>query len=224
MKIIFKHLPHSRIDTLSDGIFSIALTLLGFDLIGVVREVAESEDLTAALADRWPVFFSFVLGFLVLYSIWYQYHATSQYVEGTNALVIWQHGFMFLAATLIPFASALLGETINTKNMADGVFYFGVLIFIEKPISVVFLLFNRDANSFALSEDAPVDIQTWRRMGLTWFSLITIFGAIAVSVSFFSPWLALALYGLYLLSNVNPIGSLRQAGKTIGEVAGVKVE
>ena len=157
-----------------------ASRLLGFDLIGVVKQAAESPDLTAALEARWPVVFSFFLGFFVLYSFWYQYHATSQYVEGTNALVIWQHGFMFLAATLIPFASSLLGETINTPNMASGLFYFGILIFVEKPISVVFLLFNNKPEAFKLTEDAPADIITWRRMGLLFFSLISVFGIVAV--------------------------------------------
>ena len=59
----FLDINHSRIDALSDGIYAIALTLLGFDLISSVKHASEAENLAAGLAEQWPVYFSFVLGF-----------------------------------------------------------------------------------------------------------------------------------------------------------------
>jgi hypothetical protein len=61
-------------------------------------------------------------------------------------------------------------------------------------------------------------------MGLLFFSLISVFGIVAVTVSLFAPWLALALYGVYLISNVNPIGTMQRAGKRLGKLATVNVE
>ena len=79
-----KHISHKLIDTLSDGVFSIALTLLGLDVVGLVHKISESEDFNGAMFDNWPTFLAYVLGFVVLFSWWYQYHVTSQYVVGTN--------------------------------------------------------------------------------------------------------------------------------------------
>jgi uncharacterized membrane protein len=221
---LIKHLHHSRIDSLSDGIFSIALTLLGFDLIGVVKQVSEESDLNAALLEKWPVFFAFFLGFLVLYAIWYEYHVTSQYVTQTNVLVIWQHGMILMLVTLIPFATSLLGENINTPNMPWAVFYFGIIIFVEKPISIVFLYFLRKRGAFALTEDAPVDAEGWARLGLTFYSILSIYGLVAILISLINPWVSLALYGLYMLSRVNPVRSFNSAMPRISKRAGVDLE
>jgi len=60
----FLDIEHSRIDTLSDGIYAIALTLLGFDLIGSVKKASEAKSLALGLAEQWPTYFSFFLGFL----------------------------------------------------------------------------------------------------------------------------------------------------------------
>ena len=220
-----KHLDHFRIDTLSDGIFSIALTLLGFDLIGVVGKTAESETLNAGLQEHWPVFLSFFLGFFVLYALWYEYHVTSQYVETTTSLVIWQHGMIMLMATLVPFGTSLLGEYINTPEMNWAVFYFGIILFAEKPLSVIFLLVmtRGDKSAFKLKPDAPVSAEEWAKLGITFYSFVTVYGLVSVIVALFAPWIALAMYAGYLATKLNPVGSLQASMLRVSKLAGVKI-
>ncbi len=67
-----KHISHKLIDSLSDGVFSIALTLLGLDVVALVHKISESEDFNATLFEHWPTFLAYVLGFVVLFSWWYQ--------------------------------------------------------------------------------------------------------------------------------------------------------
>ncbi len=74
----FQHINHKFIDTLSDGVYSIALTLLGLNVVELVTQISKSNDINAAVLDNWPTFFAYTLGFIVLFSTWYAYHAQTQ--------------------------------------------------------------------------------------------------------------------------------------------------
>ena len=207
MKTHFQDIEHSRIDTLSDGIYAIALTLLGFDLIGAAKTASEAPSLLAGMADQWPIFFSFLLGFFVLYAIWYQYHVMAQFAGRPNTLMVWQHGFGLLFASLIPFGAAILGENLNGPNAAQAVVVFGVLIFADSPVQVLFFLALRQNGHLPVTEDSPFSGETYARMGTYMAIFITIYGVISVIVAIYSPWVAIGLYVLYLASKVNPVTS-----------------
>lgn len=210
MKKKFLDIDHSRIDTLSDGIYAIALTLLGFDLISSVKHASEAENLATGLAEQWPVYFSFFLGFLVLYATWYQYHAQAQFAGRPTALMVWQHGFGMMFASLIPFGSALLGENLNTPNMAWAVFCFGLIIFAESPVQLLFFIAIRRSGQMPVSADSPFTGEIYARLGMYLTGLTTLYGAIAVTVALFAPWVALGLYGVFLASKVSPVNSFNR--------------
>lgn len=210
---MFKHfqdIEHSRIDALSDGIFAIALTLLGFDLIGSVKKTSEAKDLSAGLAEQWPIYFSFLMGFFVLYAIWYQYHVMAQFAGRPNALMVWQHGFGLLFASLVPFGTALLGENLNTPNSATAVFWFGVLIFADSPVQVIFFIALRINGHLPVTKDSPFSGETYARLGTYLSALVSVYGIVSVALALVAPWLALGLYSLYLLSKVNPVSSFNR--------------
>ena len=206
----FQDIEHSRIDALSDGIFAIALTLLGFDLIGSVKKASEAENLSTGLAEQWPVYFSFLMGFFVLYAIWYQYHVMAQFAGRPNALMVWQHGVVLLFATLIPFGAALLGENLNTPNAPSAVFWFGVLIFAESPIQVALFAALRIKGHLPVTEDSPFSGETYAQLGTLMNFVVSVYGLVSVLVALIAPWVALALYALYLLSKVNPVTSFNR--------------
>ena len=206
----FTDIDHSRIDTLSDGIFAIALTLLGFDLIGAIKKASEESDLNHGLVHEWPIFFSFVMGFFVLYAIWYQYHVQSQFAGKPHALMVWQHGFGFMMAALVPAGAALLGESINGPNMAWAVFYFGLLIFIEGPVQLLFFIAMRK-HPMTVTEDSPFTGDQYQKMGLILNVIVTVLGAISLTTALFFPWVALGIYAVYLLTKVNPVGSFNSS-------------
>ena len=78
MELKFKNISHKLIDSLSDGVFSIALTLLGLNVVESVPEISHSKNINAAFIEHWPTFLSYTLGFIILFSSWYQYHVISQ--------------------------------------------------------------------------------------------------------------------------------------------------
>jgi uncharacterized membrane protein len=213
----FPDIEHSRIDALGDGIYAIALTLLGLDLVGAVMKISQEPDLNSALLHEWPIFFSFVMGFFVLYAVWYQYHVYSQFAGKPHALMVWHHGLGFMVAALVPAGAALLGENINTPNMATAVFYFGLLIFIEGPISLLFLLAMKK-RPLTVTSDSPFTGEELHKMGSVYNLIVTVFGVIALTIALFAPWAGLVLYAIFLFTKVNPVGSLNSAQGRLGRL------
>jgi len=209
-----KHISHKLIDSLSDGVFSIALTLLGLDVVGLVHGISESKDFNAAMFENWPTFLAYVLGFVVLFSWWYQYHVTGQYVVGTTAMIVWNHGLTLAWVALMPFGVALLAENLNTPNIKWGVFYFGICLFGQYWTIVIQRIlvgiFKGDI-SITWTEDFFLEDKSWKEKNKAMIIFIgfpAVLGIILVSICLVSPWIALAGYTFYVLTMVNPVRNL----------------
>ena len=209
-----KHISHKLIDTLSDGVFSIALTLLGLDVVGLVHKISASEDFNGAIFENWPTFLAYLLGFVVLFSWWYQYHVTSQYVVGTTSMIVWNHGLTMAWVALMPFGVALLAENLNTPNMKWGVFYFGICLFGQYWTALIQRLvvgiFNGDtsttwAEDFFLADKSKAD---QNKALLIFYGLPAVLGVIFVSLCLVNSWVALAGYAFYILTTANPVKNL----------------
>ncbi len=202
-----KHISHKLIDSLSDGVFSIALTLLGLDVVALVSKVSHSKDINAALFEHWPTFLSYALGFIVLFSMWYGYHAIGQYVEGTTALIVWNHGVTMAWVALMPFGVALLADNLNTANRKWGVFYFGICLLGQYWTNVIVGLLVGLKFQPRFTADFPYPTEKMKKViSMLWF-LGAIWGIILVPLSLVSPWVALVGYGLFVLMQANPITS-----------------
>ena len=211
-----KHISHKLIDTLSDGVFSIALTLLGLDVLSLAHGISKSEDFNGAMFEHWPTFFAYALSFFVLFSWWYQYHVTSQYVVGTNATVVWNHGITMAWVALMPFAAALLAENLNTPNMKWAVFYFGICLFGQSfTTTTQFLIVKlfKGNTTFTFTEDFVLSTfseQARFKFLLLFNAIPALLGSILISVSLLNAWVALAGYGLYILTLGNPVKNLNK--------------
>ena len=214
MEFKVKDISHKFIDSLSDGVFSIALTLLGLDVLSLAHGISKSEDFNAAMFEHWPTFFAYALGFVVLFSWWYQYHVTSQYVVGTNATVVWNHGVTMAWVALMPFAAALLAENINKPNMKWAVFYFGICLFGQSftvTIQVLLTKLFKGNTTFSFTEDFPLSafsVEARFKFLLLFNAIPALLGTILISLSLLNAWVALAGYGLYILALGNPVKNL----------------
>jgi hypothetical protein len=94
--------------------------------------------------------------------------------------------------------------------MAWAVFYFGLLIFIEGPIALLFLV-TMKKRPLTVTSDSPFTGEELLRMGSIYNVIKTVFGAIALTTALFAPWAGLALYGIFLFTMVNPVRSLNSA-------------
>jgi uncharacterized membrane protein len=211
-----KDIPVSKVFSLSDGIFSIAITLLVLDLIPVGAEVTSAPDFNEALASKWPVFAAFTLGFLVIASIWFDYHVLGQYFKETNEIWVWEQIFTFFTVTLIPFGVSVLGHGVNTPNMAWPVFYFGVILFARSPVTLLAIyLARRKYGGLKMTSDFPVDVRAFENFSMVGLGITTVYGGLVVCLSLINAWLALILYSTYVLVRMAPITNWNNTFKFI---------
>jgi uncharacterized membrane protein len=205
MEIMAKHISHKLIDSLSDGVFAVALTLLGFDVVSLVPGLTKSEDLNAEIGREWPTFLAYILGFVVLISMWYFYHMGSQYVEGTNAWVVWNHAITMLWVSMMPFGVSLLASTLDSPNRKWGVFYFGICLFGTYWFTFLQMATRKFKIPVNFTNDLPLRPETMRKIMVLTISGSAALGLVLVLISLMNPWLALAGYSLFIVTNMNPV-------------------
>lgn len=104
----------SRIETLVDGIFAIAMTLLVLS-IGVpdVSSVLNEAALQQQLWDLWPKLLSYALSFWILAGFWRVNHQQFFFIKRSNTTLITINVFWLLFIAMVPFSTEIIGEFGN---------------------------------------------------------------------------------------------------------------
>jgi uncharacterized membrane protein len=104
-------LSKSRVETLTDGIFAIAMTLL---ILGI--EVPQIDPLTpmnALLHSLIPDLLQYVIAFLVLAVFWTIHHNQFYYIRIIDYRLLWLNIFWLLFVGGMPFTTSLAETYIN---------------------------------------------------------------------------------------------------------------
>lgn len=102
-------LPASRLETLGDGVFAIAMTVL---VLGIaVPEVSAPGQLVHHLRVLWPKFASYALSFVMLGVLWIGHYFQFHYIKRTDRKLIWLNLIFLLSVTFLPFGAGVLGNT-----------------------------------------------------------------------------------------------------------------
>jgi uncharacterized membrane protein len=101
----------SRLQSLSDGVFSIVMTLLVLEVISnEVTGAASAPELHKALLDLWPKLLSYVISFVVAGVFWVAQLADLHHLTHTDNRFLWINILFLFWVSLLPFSAALLGE------------------------------------------------------------------------------------------------------------------
>lgn len=100
-----------RLETLTDGVFAIAMTILVFGLhIQQFTGVVSAPQLTAALLKQWPGLAAFGLSFVVLGQFWVSMHGQFRLIRRADHWLIWLNITYLLFISLVPFTADHLGR------------------------------------------------------------------------------------------------------------------
>ncbi|MFL7839070.1 MAG: TMEM175 family protein [Candidatus Promineifilaceae bacterium] len=95
----------NRLEAFSDGVLAIIITIMVLEL-----RVPEEPTL-AALMPILPIFLSYVLSFVFLGIYWNNHHHLFQATKMVDGRVLWANLHLLFWLSLIPFATAWMGET-----------------------------------------------------------------------------------------------------------------
>lgn len=91
-------------EAFSDGVMAIIITIM------VLEMRAPHEASVAALRPLAPVFISYVLSFIYLGIYWNNHHHLLHAVDHVNGRVLWANLHLLFWLSLVPFATAWMGE------------------------------------------------------------------------------------------------------------------
>jgi uncharacterized membrane protein len=180
----------SRIETFSDSVFAIALTLL---ILGIkvpdLNDFDSSEKLFRSLINLWPSYLAFILSFTAVLIMWINHHGFFKYLKKIDQTFLFANGFLLLAVTFINFPTAVLARYFGKQsfNIASA-FYCGSMVVISVAYN---LLWFSSAHKRKLVKDEISDALINKIRNAYWFAFFIYF--IAFIISFFLPFIGLSI-------------------------------
>jgi uncharacterized membrane protein len=169
-----------RMEAFSDGVIAILITIMVLQLA-----VPRGADL-AALLPLVPVLLSYVLSFIYLAIYWNNHHHLLQAVERVNGSVLWANMNLLFWLSLVPFATAWMGEN---HAAAWPVALYGVSLLMP---AIAYYILTR-----ALIALHGRDSVLAAAVGRDFKGVISVvIYAVAILVAFLATWAAQALYVL----------------------------
>jgi uncharacterized membrane protein len=108
--------PTDRVQTFSDGVFAIVITLLVLEL----RVPSHGPGrLLSGLLDEWPSYLAFVVSFVYVGVIWLNHHALLRLVNGMTLGLNWINLGVLFGAVIIPFPTAVLASAFASGGSRD---------------------------------------------------------------------------------------------------------
>jgi len=181
-----------RLESFSDGVLAVAITLLSLDL-AVSGPGHGHGTLAHQLAQRWPSFASYVVSFLVIGIIWINHHSLFSNLENIDRVALFLNLLLLLFVVAIPFATATMAEYIRVggsdSHLAAAIYAF-VSLGMGLAFAMMFLWSSRHGQF-----RVPLDART-RRNAFVRFSIGNLAYLVALALAFVSAWLTLALVAL----------------------------
>jgi uncharacterized membrane protein len=105
----------SRVEAFSDGVFSIAITLLVLELaIPAIRG-----GFTTELADEWVSYVAYLAAFGSIGVLWMGHHTAFSRIRTVDAGLLWRNLVLLLTVSVVPFPTAVIASAFRVGNETD---------------------------------------------------------------------------------------------------------
>ena len=173
-----------RLEAFSDGVLAIIITIMV-----LVLKVPHAGPDFADLQPLFPVFLSYVLSFVYVGIYWNNHHHMFQVTQRVSGAVLWATLHLLFWLSLVPFVTDWAGETH----------------FAKAPVALYGVVLPMAAAAYWTLQQAILRVpggnpQLAAAIGCDWKGKISlVIYAVAIAISFVSPWSASALYVLVAL-------------------------
>src|SRR5688572_10476723 len=104
-------IPTTRMESFSDGVFAIVITLLAFQFkVPDFKHGAGIPENFRQLLNVTPNFISFLFSFLFVAVFWANHHQLFHSIKEANRKLIWLNIHLLFWIIMIPFPTAMVGD------------------------------------------------------------------------------------------------------------------
>ncbi len=191
----------NRLEAFSDGVIAIIITIM-------VLEFKVPEEATfSALLKITPVFISYVLSFIYIGIYWNNHHHLLQSLNKVNGKILWANLYLLFWLSLVPFATAWMGEHHFEK--ATMTVYGCILIMSAIAYTILQTIIIESQGENSILKKAVKNDKKGKA------SLVLYITAIAFS--FYNEWIAGGIYILVALIWLIPDTRIEKAIKETEE-------
>ena len=105
-----------RVESFSDGVFAVAITLLIFSLLPIGQGALSYR----SLGHAWPQYAAYVVSFLTIGIMWMNHHVLFSHVRLVDRPLMLLNLLLLMGVVAIPFPTALVAEHLIGRNASGG--------------------------------------------------------------------------------------------------------
>src|SRR5882672_98188 len=118
----------SRLETFSDGVFAIVITLLVLEIhVPLIAHAHVDVELLPSLLAMWPKYLSFATSFVIVGIFWIAHHQLFNLIHRVDRGFLWVNLVFLMCVSFVPFPTALMGEYVGTPI---AVIPYGLTLFV----------------------------------------------------------------------------------------------
>lgn len=125
-RVMSKH----RLESLSEGVYAIAMTIMVLDLKIPHTVFMQSGQLWAMLASQISTFVSFAVSFVLLGTFWVIHNKQMRHVRGVDSAFLWLNLLSLFFICLVPYTTSLervdVQDHVSQALLAANLFALGV--------------------------------------------------------------------------------------------------
>jgi uncharacterized membrane protein len=197
-------LSPARIETLCDGVFAIAMTILVLELHA--PEPGPAVDLASRLVDLWPKIAGYAVSFVILGTLWVGHHYQFHFIRRSNRALLWINILFLLFVSFLPFATALVGSFPRERA---AVLTYGVTLMGAGLCLLAQWEYANQGGRLVEAGTDPAVVKAVRARVLAGTACY----AVALAIATASPRTALALFAIMPLLYLVPTRIDRQIGR-----------
>jgi uncharacterized membrane protein len=196
-KRLERGLTTTRIESLSDGVFAIVLTLMVFQIrIPDIDAAHEQHDLWPRLMHQAPEFYSYAISFIIVGIYWVAHHNMYHLVKRSTRPLLWMNLVFLMFIGFLPYSVALVGRYYDVRKIM--ILYSAHLMIISSLLFLKWWYVTRGANLLV----APLSKEFVRSVDIKILTAPAVC-VLAIGASFFSVrwsyFLNVLIIVLYLL-------------------------
>ena len=117
-KKLERGLTTNRIESLSDGVFAIVLTLMVFQIrVPDIPAAQAAHDLWPRLMHQAPEFYSYAVSFILVGIYWVGHHNMYHLVKRSTRPLLWMNLLFLMFVGFVPYTVALVGRYADIRRV-----------------------------------------------------------------------------------------------------------
>ena len=181
-----------RVETFSDGVFAIAITLL----VLTIAQPSNYANLAHQLGERLPSLAAYAVSFLVIGIMWLNHHTVFTHLRVVDRGIFYWNLLLLMTIVFIPYPTEVFGEALRRGEGArTAAVFYSVTMTINASMWACLWLYASIGRR-RLSEQFP---ESQRFISTVLFVSGTAIYAVSIAIALVSPYACLAFHGALAL-------------------------